>query len=190
MKITRIVNGQEMEFELTDSELRAALVNMLFSPEKGGVLAEEAGELFSEALFNMDEEMACAVSPSEYTTTELVGTRIAERLQDTLAGHACRSRAGVRRPLQGYCRMGRAARRSDNSGEHQGGSTAVCRRGKPVYHAAWEDCTGAELERRRLFRGFVFCDRAGKPVDGTPGDYRHEAGRITRMKQRDMTALH
>ncbi len=85
MKITRIVNGQEMEFELTDSELRAALVNTLFSPEKGGVLAEEAGELFSEALFNMDEEMACAVSPSEYTTTELVGTRIAERLQDTLA---------------------------------------------------------------------------------------------------------
>lgn len=85
MKITRIVNGQEMEFELTDSELRAALVNTLFSPEKGGVLAEEAGELFSEALFNMDEEMACAVSPSEYTTTELVGTRITERLQDTLA---------------------------------------------------------------------------------------------------------
>ena len=34
MKITRIVNGQEMEFELTDSELRAALVNTLFSPEK------------------------------------------------------------------------------------------------------------------------------------------------------------
>lgn len=32
MKITRIVNGQEMEFELTDSELRAALVNTLFSP--------------------------------------------------------------------------------------------------------------------------------------------------------------
>lgn len=29
--------------------------------------------------------MACAVSPSEYTTTELVGTRITERLQDTLA---------------------------------------------------------------------------------------------------------
>ncbi len=85
MKITRIVNGQEMEFELTDSELRAALVNTLFSPEKGGVLAEEAGELFSEALFNMDEEMACAVSPSEYTTTELVGTRITERLQETLA---------------------------------------------------------------------------------------------------------
>ena len=96
MKITRIVNGQEMEFELTDSELRAALVNTLFSPEKNGVLAEligtgavvkteEAGELFSEALFNMDEEMACAVSPSEYTTTELVGTRITERLQDTLA---------------------------------------------------------------------------------------------------------
>ena len=28
MKITRIVNGQEMEFELTDSELRAALVNL------------------------------------------------------------------------------------------------------------------------------------------------------------------
>ena len=80
MKITRIVNGQEMEFELTDSELRAALVNTLFSPEKDGVLAEEAGELFSEALFNMDEEMACAVSPSEYTTTELVGTRITERL--------------------------------------------------------------------------------------------------------------
>ena len=53
MKITRIVNGQEMEFELTDSELRAALVNTLFSPEKGGVLAEEAGELFSEALFNI-----------------------------------------------------------------------------------------------------------------------------------------
>lgn len=85
MKITRIVNGQEMEFELTDSELRAALVNTLFSPEKGGVLAEEAGELFSEALFNMDEEMACAVSPNEYTATELVGTRIAERLQETLA---------------------------------------------------------------------------------------------------------
>ena len=85
MKITRIVNGQEMEFELTDSELRAALVNTLFSPEKGGVLAEEAGELFSEALFNMDEEMACAVSPNEYTATELVGTRIAERLLETLA---------------------------------------------------------------------------------------------------------
>ena len=80
MKITRIVNGQEMEFELTDSELRTALVNTLFPPEKDGVLAEEAGELFSEALFNMDEEMACAVSPSEYTTTELVGTRITERL--------------------------------------------------------------------------------------------------------------
>ena len=151
MKITRIVNGQEMEFELTDSELRAVLVNTLFSPEKDGVLAEEAGELFSEALFNMDEEMACAVSPSEYTTTELVGIRITE-----LAGHACRSRAGVRRPLQGYCRMGRAARRSDDSCEHQGGSTAVCRRGKPVYHASWENCTGAERERRRLFRGFVF----------------------------------
>ena len=179
MKITRIVNGQEMEFELTDSELRAALVNTLFSPEKDGVLAEEAGELFSEALFNMDEEMACALSPSEYTTTELVGTRITERLQDTLAEAA-----------QGYCRMGRAARRSDGSCEHQGGSTAVCRRGKPVYHASWENCTGAERERRRLFRGFVFCDRAGKPVDGTSGDYRHEARRITRMKRRDMTALH
>lgn len=50
MKITRIVNGQEMEFELTDSELRTALVNTMFSPEKDGVLAEEAGELFSEAL--------------------------------------------------------------------------------------------------------------------------------------------
>ena len=85
MKITRIVNGQEMEFELTDSELRTALVNTMFSPEKDGVLAEEAGELFSEALFNMDEEMACAVSPSEYTITELVGTRITERLQETLA---------------------------------------------------------------------------------------------------------
>ena len=33
MKITRIVNGQEMEFELTDSELRTALVNTMFSPE-------------------------------------------------------------------------------------------------------------------------------------------------------------
>ena len=43
MKITRIVNGQEMEFELTDSELRTALVNTMFSPEKDGVLAEEAG---------------------------------------------------------------------------------------------------------------------------------------------------
>ena len=80
MKITRIVNGQEMEFELTDSELRTALVNTMFSPEKDGVLAEEAG-----AWFNMDEEMACAVSPSEYTMTELVGTRITERLQDALA---------------------------------------------------------------------------------------------------------
>lgn len=87
MKITRIVNGQEMEFELTDSELRTAFVNTMFSPEKGSVLAEEAGELFSEALFNMDEEMACAVSPSEYTMTELVGTRITERLQDALAAH-------------------------------------------------------------------------------------------------------
>ena len=48
-------------------------------------LQKKPGELFSEALFNMDEEMACAVSPSEYTTTELVGTRIAERLQETLA---------------------------------------------------------------------------------------------------------
>ena len=85
MKIRRIVNGQEMEFELTDSELRTALVNTMFSPEKDGVLAEEAGELFSEALFNMDEEMACAVSPSDYTTMVLVGTRIAERLQVTLA---------------------------------------------------------------------------------------------------------
>lgn len=85
MKITRIVNGQEMEFELTDSELRTALVNTLFSPEKDGVLAEEAGAWFSDALFDMDEEMACAVSPSEYTMTELVGTRITERLQDALA---------------------------------------------------------------------------------------------------------
>ena len=85
MKITRIVNGQEMEFELTDSELRTALVNTMFSPEKDGVLAEEAGAWFSDALFDMDEEMACAVSPSEYTMTELVGTRITERLQDTLA---------------------------------------------------------------------------------------------------------
>ena len=186
MKITRIVNGQEMEFELTDSELRAALVNTLFSPEKDGVLAEEAGELFSEALFNMDEEMACAVSPSEYTTTELVGTRITERLQDTLAEAA---QEYVDR-YKAIVEVGRAARRSDGSCEHQGGSTAVCRRGKPVYHAAWEDCTGAERERRRLFRGFVFCDRAEKPVDGTSGDYRHEAGRITRMKRRDMTALH
>ena len=48
-------------------------------------MQKKPGELFSEALFNMDEEMACAVSPSEYTTTELVGTRIAERLQETLA---------------------------------------------------------------------------------------------------------
>lgn len=85
MKITRIVNGQEMEFELTDSELRTALVNTMFSPEKDGVLAEEAGAWFSDALFDMDEEMACAVSPSEYTMTELVGTRITERLQDALA---------------------------------------------------------------------------------------------------------
>ena len=148
MKITRIVNGQEMEFELTDSELRAVLVNTLFSPEKDGVLAEEAGELFSEALFNMDEEMACAVIHDNGTC--------GHSNHGALAGHACRSRAGVRRPLQGYCRMGRAARRSDDSCEHQGGSTAVCRRGKPVYHASWENCTGAERERRRLFRGFVF----------------------------------
>lgn len=85
MKITRIVNGQEMEFELTDLELRTALVNTMFSPEKGGILAKEAGAWFSDALFDMDEEMACAVSPSEYTMTELVGTRITERLQDALA---------------------------------------------------------------------------------------------------------
>ena len=95
MKITRIVNGQEMEFELTDSELRAALVNTLFSPEKDGVLAEEAGELFSEALFNMDEEMACAVSPSELSngqsgTTKRRFRRTSRRFNGGISkGKAC-----------------------------------------------------------------------------------------------------
>lgn len=151
MKITRIVNGQEMEFELTDSELRAVLVNTLFSPEKDGVLAEEAGELFSEALFNMDEEMACAVSPSEYTTTELVGTRITERLQDTLAEAA-------QEYADRYKAIVEWAERHDEATIHAN-IKAVQRRyveGKPVYHASWENCTGAERERRRLFRGFVF----------------------------------
>lgn len=186
MKITRIVNGQEMEFELTDSELRAVLVNTLFSPEKDGVLAEEAGELFSEALFNMDEEMACAVSPSEYTTTELVGTRITERLQDTLAEAA-------QEYADRYKAIVEWAERHDEATIHanikavqrryvEGESLFTMRHGKIAQ--------GQNVNDEDYFEDSFFCDRAGKPVDGTSGDYRHEARRITRMKRRDMTALH
>lgn len=151
MKITRIVNGQEMEFELTDSELRAVLVNTLFSPEKDGVLAEEAGELFSEALFNMDEEMACAVSPSEYTTTELVGTESRSACRTRLQKPRRSTPTATRLLSNGQSgttkrRFMRTSRRF-NGGMSKGKACLPCVMGK--LHRA-------ERERRRLFRGFVF----------------------------------
>lgn len=42
MKITRIVNGQEMEFELTDSELRAAAEKNLQKAQAQRRLSEKS----------------------------------------------------------------------------------------------------------------------------------------------------
>ena len=63
----------------------------------------------------------------------------------------------------------------------EGESLFTMRRGKIAQ--------GQDVNDEEYFENSFFCDRAGKPVDGTSGDYRHEAGRITRMKLQDKTAL-